>query len=250
MTQATPTTKKLRHKDLKQPDEFISLSGRVVDWARKNALAVQIGIGAAVLLVLTIAGVRWYTQSRDQAAARAFYGASELFKREQWDVAQQDFAKLAGSYGSTPYGTLAKLYAGRAALNAQKPAEAVPPLTEFVAAAPSPALEQIGRLALARALEATSDAAGARTQLDRALALEGPLRPEATMGLAQLEEAAGNKEKAIELYQKYLTDDADGAAASLARMRLVGLGVTPPPSPPGAMQFPMGGLGGMPIQIP
>jgi hypothetical protein len=136
MTQATHTTKKLRHKDLKQPDEFISLSGQVVEWARKNALAVQVGVGAAVLLLLTIAGARWYMQSRDQAAARDFYGASELFKREQWDAAQQDFAELAKSYGSTPYGTLAKLYAGRAALNAQKPADAVPPLTEFVAAAP------------------------------------------------------------------------------------------------------------------
>lgn len=249
MTQATHTTKKLRHKDLKQPDEFISLSGQVVAWARKNALAVQIGVAVAVLLVLTIAGVRWYTQSRDQAAARAFYGANELFKRDQWDAAQQDFAAVAKDYGSTPYGTLAKLYAGRAALNAQRPADAIPALNEFLSAPPSPALEQIGRVALARALEATGDAPGARTQLDKALTLAGPLGPEATMGLAQIEEAAGNKDKAVELYQKYLADEPDGAAASLARMRLVGLGVKPPPSAP-AMSFPGGGLGMPPIQIP
>jgi predicted negative regulator of RcsB-dependent stress response len=246
MTQATTHTKKMQRKDLKQPDEFISLTGQVVDWARKNAVAVQLAVVAAVLLLLIVAGVRWYLQSRDHAAAREFYGASELFKREQWDAAQQDFAKLAESYGSTPYGTLAKLYAGRAALNANRPADAVAPLNEFVASPPSPEMEQIGRVALGRALEATGDAAGARTQLERALALDGPLKPEATMALAQLEEAAGNKEKAIELYQKYLADDADGAAAGLARMRLVGLGVTPPPSTP-AMSFPPGI---QPLQIP
>ena len=169
MTQATTHTqgKKLRHKDIKQPDEFISFSTRAIEWAQKNQTTVAIAVAAAVAIVLLAAGIRWYVQSRAQAAARQFYGASELFKREQWDAAQKDFASLASSYGGTPYGNLAKLYAGRAALNASKPADAAPFLTEFVAAAPSPALEQIGRVALARALTDTGNASGAREQLDR-----------------------------------------------------------------------------------
>jgi len=250
MTQATPTTKKLHRKELRQPDEFISLSGRVVAWARNNALAVQIAAGTIVALVLVVGGVRWYVQSRDANAARQFYGASELFKREQWEPAQKDFAAVAASYGSTPYGSLAKLYAGRAALNANKPAEAVPFLTEFVASAPSVGFEQIGRVSLARALEATSNTKGARDEFGRAIALDGPLGPDATIALARIEEADGTKEKAVELYQKYLADQPEGAAAALARMRLAGLGVKPPPSPPGMSFPPGGGLGGMPIQIP
>jgi predicted negative regulator of RcsB-dependent stress response len=250
MTQATQT-KKLHRKDLKlkEPDEFISISRRVVTWAKANALAVQIGVGVVVLLVLTIGAARWYAQSRDASAARQFYGASELFKREQWDAAQESFAELANDYGSTAYGTLAKLYAGRSALNAQRPSDAVAPLTDFVSAAPSLALEQIGRLGLAKALESTGDSPAARSELERALELDGPLRPEVTMSLAQLEETGGNREKAIELYRKYLADQPDGATASLARMRLVGLGVTPPASPPG-MTLPAGGLDMPPIQVP
>lgn len=251
MTQATthPHQKKLHRKDLKQPDEFISLSTRAITWAQQNVLAVEIAIGAVVLVLLIVAGVRWYVQARAENAARQFYGASELFKRSQWDQAQKDFATLASSYGGTSYGTLAKLYAGRAALNASKPAEAVPFLTEFVAAAPSPAFEQIGRVTLARALADTNDTKGARDQLDRAVLLDGPLGPEATISLARIEEAGGSKEKAIELYKKYLTDEPEGVAASLARMRLTALGATPPP-PPAGMTFP-GGMPGMaPIQIP
>lgn len=252
MTQATthpqPQGKKLRHKDLKQPDEFISLSTRAIAWAQKNQTTVLIVVGAAVAVVLLAAGIRWYVQSRAENAARQFYGASELFKREQWDQAQKDFAALAGSYGGTPYGNLAKLYAGRAALNASKPAEAVPFLTEFVGAAPSPALEQIGRVALARALADTSNVAGAREQLDRAILLDGPLAPEARIRLARIEETDGSKEKAIELYRQYLTDEPEGAAAALARMRLTALGVQPPATP-NTMALPLGGGADSPIHI-
>lgn len=238
MTQATHT-KKLSRKELRQPDEFVSMSRSAIDWASNNVQTVVIGGAVVLALVLLVAGIRWYLQSRDAASARQFYGASELFKREQWDPAQESFAALAKSYGGTPYGKLARLYAGRAAVNANRPADAVPFLTEFVAAAPSPALEQIGRVTLAHALEATGDAAGAKEQLSRAVDLDGPLRPEATIGLARAEETAGNKDKAIELYQKYLTDDPSGVAAVLARMRLVALGATPP-STPGAMSLPGG----------
>ena len=242
MTQATthPQGKKLRHKDLKQPDEFISLSNRVIAWAQKNQTTVLAAVGVAVAVVLVAAGVRWYAQSRAEASARQFYGANELFKREQWDQAQKDFASLASAYGGTPYGNLAKLYAGRAALNASKPGEALPFLTEFVASPPSPAFEQIGRIALARALADTSNVTGAREQLDRAMLLDGPLKPEALIRLARIEESDGSKEKSIELYKQYLTDEPDGSAAPLARARLLALGVQPPAAP-SPMTLPLGG---------
>jgi predicted negative regulator of RcsB-dependent stress response len=240
MTQATHT-KKLSRKDLRQPDEFVSLSRAAIDWAEKNTQTVVIGVAVLAAIVLVVAGVRWYLQSRDASAARQFYGASELFKRDQWDPAQQSFADLTKSYGGTPYGTLAKLYAGRAALNANRPADAVPFLTEFVGSAPSPAMEQIGRVALAHALAATSNVAGARDQFSRAIDLDGPLRPEATIGLARIEEADGSKDKAIELYKKYLTDEPDGVAAALARMRLGALGAAPPAAAPGTT-IPLGGI--------
>lgn len=234
MTQAH---KRVRRKELRQPDEFVTLSRRVGDWARANQTAVQVGAAAFLALVLLVAGVRWYVESRDEAAADAFYGAMELFKREQWNEAQTSFTELADDYGSTSYGVLAQLYAGRAALNADKPADAIPLLRAYIGDAPDAALEQLARVSLARALEATGDGAAAREELERAIALQGPAGPEATILLARLEEANGAKDKAIELYQKYLADEPDGASADLARMRLTSLGVTPPPSPASPFSF-------------
>ncbi|MEW6268110.1 MAG: tetratricopeptide repeat protein [Thermodesulfobacteriota bacterium] len=249
MTQATSTTRRerFRRKDLREPDEFITLSRRAVEWGRQNLRLVQIGAGVLLAVLLLVGGIAWYLESRSERAARAYYGANELFKREQWQPALESFGQVASDYSSTSYGKLARLYAGRSAMKAGKPAEALPFLREFADAAPSPALEQLARVELAAALEATGDAAGAREQLARATGLEGPAGPQATVSLARLEEGAGQRDKAIELYRKYLEESPEGASADLARMRLTALGVTPPPAPPSA-GFP-GGLSMPQIQI-
>ena len=83
---------------------------------------------------------------------------------------------------------------------------------------------------------------------DRAILMDGPLVPEARIRLARIEETDGSKEKAIELYKQYLTDEPDGSAAPLARTRLVAMGVQPPTSP-NQMTLPLGGGAGSPIQI-
>ncbi|HEY8515636.1 MAG TPA: tetratricopeptide repeat protein [Candidatus Binatia bacterium] len=250
MTQAASTTTKrerFRRKDLRQPDEFISLSRRAIEWGQQNLRLVQIGAAGLLGVLLLVGAITWYVQARAERAARAYYGANELFKREQWGEAYESFRAVANDYGSTSYGRLAKLYAGRAAMKAGKPAEAVPMLREFANQAPDPALEQLALVELAAALEASGDASSARTELERAVAIDGPAKPEAQISLARLAEAAGEKDKAIELYQKYLEEDPDGASAELARMRLVGLGVTPPPAPP-SLGFP-GGMSMPQIQI-
>lgn len=227
-------TKKIRRRDLhlRDPDEFITLTGRAVDWARANQRLVT-AAGGAVLAVVLLAGAwSWIRQARQARAARQFYAASELFRREQWDAAEKDFAEIAGSLGRTPYGRLAGAYAGRAALRAGRSADAATYLEDYLRdPAPDVAVEQLARISLAAALEAQGNVEGARSSLERALALAGPARGEATLELARVEEAAGAKEKALELYQRYLSDQPDGVARDLARARLVALGGTPPAEP-------------------
>lgn len=215
-------------KELRQPDEFVTATGKVVEWARENPDTVTYGAVGAVVLLLAIIGFSWWSNSRDANAGRQFYSAIELYQAEQWSEAYDGFAKLAGDLGGTAYGNLAKVYAGRAALKLDKPAEAIPFYRDFLADAPDVALEQLARLNLARGLEATGDAHGARSELDRALELAGPARPEVVLELAGLEESAGNRERALELYGRYLTDEPQGAGKELARNRILALGGTPP----------------------
>ncbi len=236
-------TKRLRRKDLRQPDEFVTLTGQALDWARAHSQIVVVG-GAVLAGVVILAGaLSWYQQARAERAARAFYAASELFKRDQWEAAEKSYAELAEGLGSTAYGRLALVYAGRAALRAGRPAEAATYLRDYLRAPVDDlALEQLARINLGGALEATGDHGGAREQLEAAIAIDGPARGEATLDLARIEEASGAKEKALELYQRYLADNPAAVARDLARARIVALGGTPPPAAPA---FP----GGIPPQL-
>ncbi len=239
---ATKTTQ----KELRQPDEFVTATARVVEWGRENQTTVQYAAVGLVVLLLAIAGVGWWTSSRDARANREFYSAIELYKAEQWGESFEGFRALAEDLGSTDYGRLATLYAGRAALKLDKPAEAIPFYLEYLDGSPPVALAQLAHLNLGRALSSTGDVEGARTQLQTALELEGPARPEATFELARVEQTAGNNERALELYGNYLEDNPNGPAVDLARAEVLALGGTPPPSP--SMMMP-GGINPLQFQV-
>jgi tetratricopeptide (TPR) repeat protein len=158
-------------------------------------------------------------------------------------VARDSFKTLADKLGRTSYGRLAPLYAGHAALRGDHPGEAVTFYRQFIAAGPeTDPLKQIALLNLARALEATGDAAGARKELEAAVAVSGPVASEADFELAAATQAAGERDKALELYQKFLGDHPDAPDRELARARVIELGGTPPAEP-----SPLGGAN--PLQI-
>jgi hypothetical protein len=232
-------TKRLTRKELRGPDEFQTITARALEWARGHGRTVWIGVGAAGAVLLVIAAVIGFLQSREARAAHEFYGASELFKREQWSEALASFSAIADDLGGTTYGRLARLYAARSAFRAGEAPRAVELYRGYLSDTPeSTALEQLARLDLAAALEKTGDAAGARSELEHALALEGPARPLAMIRLAGVARASGDSAKAIELYRRYLEEAPNGADNEVARAGLIALGEIPP-APATPLQAPM-----------
>ena len=118
------------------------------------------------------------------------------------------------------------------ALRAGRNGEAAGYFRQYLGAGvPDLGLEQLTRIDLASALEATGDTAAAREELQRASAIDGPAKGEAVLQLARLEENSGAKEKALDLFQQYIADYTDGVGRDLARARVVALGGTPPAAP-------------------
>lgn len=227
--------KRISQKDLKQPDEFVSATGRIVEWGRENPDTVKyVAIGLVALLVV-ISAVSWWFQSRNASANRQFYAASELYKAKQWSEAYNGFVELSENLGATDYGHLATLYAARAAMQLDKPDDAIKYYGQYLGGPTTTALEQLARLNLGRALAQTGKDADAKGEFEKALALDGPAKPEVTLELAQVEESSGAKDRALELYGTYLEDNPRGPAKDLARLRILALGGTPPASP--AAQF-------------
>lgn len=227
--------KRITQKELKQPDEFVSTTGRIVEWGRENPDTVKYAAIGLVAVLVVISAVSWWIQSRTATANRQFYAASELYKAKQWSEAFDGFVGLADSLGSTDYGHLANLYAARSAMQLDKPDDAIKYYGAYLSGPTTTALEQLARLNLARALSKTGKDADAKGELEKALALDGPAKPEVTLELARVEEASGATDRALELYGAYLEDNPQGPAKDLARTRILALGGTPPASP--AAQF-------------
>src|SRR5262245_59869305 len=128
--------KKIRRKDLRQPDEFFTLTGQALDWIEENRRTLIIASGAVVALFALGAAIRWYVDSREARAARDFYAAEQLYRRDQWDIARDSFNALATGFPRTAYGKLARLYVGHCALRGDHPGEAVTAFRGFLDAGP------------------------------------------------------------------------------------------------------------------
>jgi hypothetical protein len=242
----TERAKRISRKELRQPDEFISTSRRVAEWGRDNPTYVTWGAAGLLAVLLIAGGASWWMESRARRANQQFYGAIELYRAEQWNEAYDGFSTLADDLGGTDYGKLARIYAARSAAKVDKPAEAISFYEGFLANGPhTAALEQLARFEMAAVLRKTGDVDRARAELDKAHALEGPIRPEVTFALAKVADESGEKDRALELYGRYVEEAQQGPDRELARSRIVALGGTPP-----APEMPQGFPPGMnPLQV-
>lgn len=57
-----------RKKELSEPDEFISMSNKALDYARKNKTTITAVVAGAVAVVVFIAGFQYYSQNRENKA--------------------------------------------------------------------------------------------------------------------------------------------------------------------------------------
>ncbi len=212
---------KLDRKALREPDEFQTLTGQVAAWAQANRTLLLGVAGAAVAVAVVGAGVSWYRSRQAAAAAVRFQSAHEDFQASRWAEAAEGFASLGRDYAGTAYGRVAALYQGHALARTPDPAAATAAYAEFLAGAPAtPYLEQEGLVSLARAREATGDAPGARQALEQAAAIEGPFRSDARLSLARLYEAAGEPDKAKDVYLALLKDAPSGLARTVLEAKI------------------------------
>ncbi len=166
---------KIRRKDLRKPDEFETLTGQAAAWAGEH-LPVVYGVLALALVVLvgSLAIGRWRA-SRNEAAAVAFRSAQARFTEGNFKGAAEDFAYVAERYPHAPFGRLANLYHAHALARQGDQAAAATVYGEYLASASdSDYLRQEALVGLARAKEATGDAAGALEAYTQAGAQPGP----------------------------------------------------------------------------
>jgi tetratricopeptide (TPR) repeat protein len=199
MAEAKPH--RLTRKDLRQPDEFQTLTGEALGWLQRHQSLV-IGVASTVVaLAAIVLGIEWNSRRQATAASVRLQAAQALFDDDKYAEAAGEYASVAETYPRTPAGRLAVLYRAHALAHQGDASGAATAYGEYLADGPATEyLRQEALLGLARAHEAAGDANAAIDAYKHAIDVAGPFRIRAQLGLARLHDASGNSDAARALY--------------------------------------------------
>jgi tetratricopeptide (TPR) repeat protein len=218
---------KIRRKDLRQPDEFETLTGQALAWAEEHRQLLLAAVGIVLVIAAGVLLVGRARAARNEAAATDFRAAHELFQASKWPEAATAFDDVTIKYPSAPFGRLARLYRGHALARGGDAAAAANAYTDYVASEPDAAyLRQEALAGLGRAKEGVGDTAGALDAYTQASELDGPYRTDAMLGAARMHERAGAADKARDIYVKLQAENPQGDLRALLASKV------PPAKPP------------------
>lgn len=195
---------RMSRKDLKQPDEFLTLSRQAVAWGRGHQqLVIGGAIGVAVLVaVLGIATAYSAAQRRDANADLA--QALAKLSASDFVGATTELTTVADRWSGTKVGPIARLLAADSALREGEADKAIGILSSLQPASSSlpPYLQQQLLFVWGAALESKQQWADAATRYKDAATIAGPYTGDAVVGEARSREQAGEIDKAQELYRQ------------------------------------------------
>jgi tetratricopeptide (TPR) repeat protein len=224
--------KKTRKELLKEPDEFITISGKLIGFAvdHKNQLTYALGIIVAVALI--ISGVRFFSiRSENKASALLDQSLAtyEKIKNDQkpvevYDRIAADFQLILDKYGSKNSGKIARLTFANICYQAGKYEQAIAlyqkSLKDFEK---HPTIYHQVVSSLGYALEQQEDFAGAVSYFEKlSSAPEAIIRSEALYQLAWLYDQLGQTEKSKAAYNKIISDHQDFIYIDLVKEKMSG----------------------------
>jgi predicted negative regulator of RcsB-dependent stress response len=218
-----------RKELLRQPDQFITRSARVIAWAESNAASILYGVGAVILAVVLVGGWFVWRANRHARAEALLYEAMEVVQQDasQNDQMVKALQSLVRDYGGTPaaiqgYWNLGRLYFARAeymaALEAYEQAR-----SRLSGDGQTTLMDAMISLNMAYAEEAQGACEQALRNFETVLKAPAAtwLRSEAYLGMGRCHEQSGVPGKAAEVYDRALTDpEVNGPARELLEERL------------------------------
>ncbi len=220
------THHKLRRKDLKEKDEFMTLVGQASQFVQTHVTQMLVSaavISAAVVLVAVFYG---YSRQRTRMAGQEFYQAFEAFNGKQYDTALRRFGELAENESGREVGRLARLYIGASYLAKDDAPKAREAFVAFLQEASDPAFKTMALMNLGVACERMGDFKKAEDYYRQASSEHGPQGIRAELSAARMLEEQGNRAAAISAYQGFIEKhpfaaERQDAVEALARLGVV-----------------------------
>lgn len=223
--------KRLTRKQLlKEPDEFITTAGRVVQWARNNTRSLIYGCVGFFGAVILIAAWSYYQDRQAKQSAALLGQATARYQSEladgqadkALDAVRGDFERLIDAYGGQPAGRLGRLSFAHFCLAAGAYDDAVmlyqKALADF---SDDPSLLNIILNGLGSALQQKGEDHLAVPHYERLISADSSvLKDAALFNLGVLYGRQGKMEKVKAAYERLVADFPDSVYAGIVREQL------------------------------
>lgn len=224
--------KKTRKELLKEPDEFMTLTGKFIKFAVDHKTHLTYGLGIILALAIIISAVRFFSIRADKKASAMLdqtmilYSSLQTQKKpdEVFKAVSGSFQDILKKYGEKDSAKLARLIYANICYDAGQYQQAIDlyntSLKDFAEyrMIHSQVLSSLGY-----AYEQQKDFAAAVSYFEKITETpEQPLQGEALYHLGRLYDKLGQPEKSKEAYQKILSDHPDFIYIELVKELVAG----------------------------
>jgi tetratricopeptide (TPR) repeat protein len=219
-----------RKQLLKEPDEFITTTGKLISWARQHARQLLVACGLFLGLLILIASYGYYQQKQSDVATQLYNQAMAKYQTAGGEkdpataltAARSDLERLTSEYGGQPAGKLGRIMFGNFSLAAEARDEAV----EIYSAAlkdfgSDVSLANFIRNGLGAAFSQKGEFPAAIEHYEKIVSGSSlVLKDSALFHLGRLHEAMGQSDKSLEAYRQLSNDFPDSMFAQMVKDKI------------------------------
>jgi tetratricopeptide (TPR) repeat protein len=224
--------KKTRKELLNEPDEFLTISSKLIKLAIEHKTHLSYALGVILVLAVIISGIRFFSIRAENNASALLdkslskYNSIKAEKKpdEVYSEVSADFQFILNKYNGKESAKLARLIFANICYNAGKYKQAIELYkTTLMDFAKYPVIRNQILSNLGYAYEQEEDYSNAVGYFEKvSSAPESIMRDEALYHLGRLYDKLGENEKSREAYNKILTDHQDFIYIDLVKERMSG----------------------------
>ncbi|MGO9059000.1 MAG: YfgM family protein [Candidatus Binataceae bacterium] len=231
MATTTRHRPKIRRKDLKQPDEFMTVAYSVEEFVEHHLRKAIAGLVTILIVAAAIFAIYQHQLSVKHEAAEQFYEGFSALNSKDYKGAEQKFDALIADHPSSEAAHLARFYRALAFLGNGDLAQARDGLEDYTQGAVVESMHELALMDLGVVYEQMGEYAKAVDAYRRAADLNGPESANAHLAVARTLQLRGKRDAAVAAYQDFLKANPYSAQRDTVVQALANLGVSAPASP-------------------
>jgi tetratricopeptide (TPR) repeat protein len=219
-----------RKQLLKEPDEFFTTTGNLIQWAQEHTRSLLLGSGVVLGILVLIVSYGYYQQAQSDKATLLYHQAMVKYQNAGGEkepaaaltAARPDLERLADQYPGQPAGKLGRIMYANLSLASQARDEAVSIYTSALKDFGSDiALANFIHNGLGAAYSQKGDFAAAIDHYEKIVnGTSTVLKDSALFHLGRLYEAMGQADKSQEAYRQLTADFAESMFAEIAKEKV------------------------------